>query len=94
MFAVIVDFVARPGMGKAVRDLLKTQAANSVKNEDGCHHFDVCGDPEDEHRYMVYELYDGEAAIEAHRATDYYATFRENLDPIIVSRDIRVWKRL
>jgi autoinducer 2-degrading protein len=94
MIAIIVDFVAEPGQGDAVRELLKTQAANSLEHEPGCRYFDLCGDPEDSERFMLYELYDDEAAVEAHRSTDYYAVFREKIDPLLKSRDLRVWKRL
>lgn len=94
MKVIIADFVARQGQGDRVREILQTQAANSLKNEEGCRHFDVCADPEDNHRYTLYELYDDDAAVEAHRQTDYYATFRENIDPLVESRQARVWTRL
>lgn len=94
MMVIFADFVAKPGEGDKVREILQTQAANSLKNEAGCKHFDVCADPEDNHRYSLYELYDDEAAVEAHRKTDYYARFRENIDPLVESRQARVWKRL
>ena len=94
MIALIVDFVAQPGQGEAVRELLTKQAANSLKNEEGCRHFDVCTDPENDHAFMLYELYDDEAAVEAHRSTSYYAEFRDNIDPLLKGRDLRKWTRL
>ena len=94
MIALIVDFVASAGEGDALRQLLQTQAANSLKNEGGCRHFDVCADPDNADHFMLYELYDDEAAVEAHRATDYYGAFRENIDPLLKSRELRTLTRL
>lgn len=94
MKVIIADFVAKQGQGDKVREILQTQAANSLKNEEACRHFDVCCDPEDNRRYTLYELYDDDAAVEAHRKTDYYAKFRENIDPLVESRQARVWNRL
>ncbi len=94
MIALIVDFVAEPGQGDALGDLLKTQAANSLEREEGCRHFDICRDPGDPHAFMLYELYDDEAAVDAHRATDYYALFRDNIAPLVKSRSLRQWSRL
>lgn len=94
MIALIVEFVASAGQGEAVRELLQTQAANSLKNEEACRHFDVCTDPGDPERFVLYELYDDEAAVDAHRETDYYAVFRENLDPLVKSRNLQKMTRL
>jgi autoinducer 2-degrading protein len=94
MLAIIVDFEAEPGQGAELCDALKTQARNSLENEEGCRHFDVCADPDNDHRFMLYELYDDEAAIEAHRSTDYYAAFRERINPIVKNRNLRLWPRL
>lgn len=94
MLAIIVDLEAEPGKGDELRDAIQTQARDSLENEDGCRHFDVCADPENPDRFFLYELYDDQAAVEAHRQTPYYIKFRESIETVVKSRDLRLWSRL
>lgn len=94
MIAVIVDFVAHEGKGEEVARILQAQAKNSLEKEPGCQHFDVCADPDDPHKFFLYELYDDAAAVEAHGKTDHYASFRATIDPLLESRNRRDMKRL
>ena len=94
MLAVIVDFDALPGQEEKVRDVLQTQARNSLEKEPGCRTFDVCSDPDDPHKFFLYELYDDQAAVDAHGQTGHYATFRARLDPLLKSRNRRDLVRL
>lgn len=89
MRAIIVDFEALPGKGDEVRDVLQTQARNALEKEPGCRQFDVCGDPDDPHKFFLYELYDDDAAVEAHGQYDHYAAFRVSIDPLLKSRNRR-----
>ena len=94
MLAIIVDFEANPGKGDEVREVLQTQARNSLEKESGCRHFDVCSDPDDPHKFFLYELYDDQAAIEAHGQTEHYAAFRASIDPLLKSRNRREMVKL
>jgi autoinducer 2-degrading protein len=44
----------------------------SRETEPGCRQFDVCRDPEDAALFFLYELYDDEAAVQAHLATPHF----------------------
>lgn len=94
MLAIIVDFEALPGKGGEVRETLQTQARNSLEKEPGCRHFDVCADPDDPHRFFLYEIYDDEAAVDAHGKTPHYGEFRAAIDPLLKSRNRRQMVRL
>ncbi len=94
MLAIIVDFEALPGKGDEVRDALRFQARNSLEKEPGCHQFDLCSDPDDAHKFFLYELYDDQAAIDAHGRTEHYAAFRARIDPLLKSRGRRQMVRL
>lgn len=94
MLAVIVDFEAEPGQGDALKEALQTQARNSLDKEQGCRHFDVCADPDHGDRFLLYELYDDEAAFAAHRETPHFAAFHQRIKPILKSRVLRTMKRL
>jgi (4S)-4-hydroxy-5-phosphonooxypentane-2,3-dione isomerase len=94
MLAIIVDFETLAGKGDEVREVLQLQARNSLEKEPGCRHFDVCSDPDDRHKFFLYELYDDEAAIKAHGQTEHYAAFRASIDPLLKSRERRQMLRL
>ncbi len=94
MLAIIVDLEAEAGQGPELRDALQTQARNSLENEDGCRQFDVCTDPENPDRFFLYEVYDDQAAVDEHRQTPYYIKFRERIESVVKSRDLRLWTRL
>jgi len=94
MLAVIVDFEAHDGKGDEVREVLQIQASNSLEKEPGCRQFDLCADPDDPHKFFLYEVYDDQAAIDAHGQTGHYATFRARIDPLLKSRNRRQMARL
>lgn len=94
MIVLVVNFEAQPGKGDALREALVTQARNSLENEEGCRHFDVCVDPDNAESFVLYELYDDDAAVTAHRETPYYETFRQTIDPIVTARNVRKMERL
>ncbi|MDA7947036.1 MAG: antibiotic biosynthesis monooxygenase [Hyphomicrobiaceae bacterium] len=94
MIAVIVEFEASPGKADELRDALQTQGRSSLEKEPGCRYFDVCQDPENEHVFFLYELYDDADAVEAHGKTEHYAAFRATIDPLLKSRVRREMARL
>jgi quinol monooxygenase YgiN len=94
MLAIIVDFEALPGKGGEVRETLQTQARNALEKEPGCRYFDVCADPGDPDKFFLYELYDDEAAVEAHGRTEHYGAFRARIDPLLKNRNRRQMVRL
>jgi quinol monooxygenase YgiN len=54
----------------------------------------VCSDPDDPKKFFLYELYDDQAAIEAHGQTEHYAAFRASIDPLLKSRNRREMVKL
>lgn len=94
MFAVIVNFEAEPGQGEELSAALQWQSSNSLEKESGCRQFDVCADPADPQKFLLYELYDDEAAFEAHTQTEHYATFQARIKPVLKSRERRLMTRL
>ena len=66
MLALVVEFRIRP---ESIDDFAVAIAENarlSRETEPGCRQFDVCRDPGDASLFFLYELYDDEAAIQAH----------------------------
>jgi (4S)-4-hydroxy-5-phosphonooxypentane-2,3-dione isomerase len=51
--------------------------AQASRTEPGCRRFDVVRDNVDPNHYILYEIYDDEAAFQAHRATAHFAEWRK-----------------
>lgn len=94
MLAVVVHFHAKSGEAESFREVILAQAANSLEKEPACRQFDVCVDPQDEHHFVLYEVYEDAAAFAAHRETDHYATFTERVTPLVASKDVQTFERL
>ncbi|GAA0977575.1 hypothetical protein GCM10009555_038970 [Acrocarpospora macrocephala] len=77
MFVVIVHLQVRPDHVDAFLPGIEANARAS-REEPGCLRFDVLRTDEDQHRFVLYEIYRDEAAFyQEHRATPHYAAWRE-----------------
>ena len=65
MQALVVEFRIAAGQIDAFAQAIAENARLSL-DEPGCRQFDVCRDPADPALFFLYELYDDQAAIEAH----------------------------
>jgi quinol monooxygenase YgiN len=66
MLALVVEFRIQPAHIDAFDAAIRANARASVEREPGCRQFDVCRDAHDPALFFLYELYDDEAAIQAH----------------------------
>jgi quinol monooxygenase YgiN len=87
-FVIVAEFEIRPEGLDRFLELAKVDASQSVAKEPGCRQFDVTVDRES-HRVVLYEVYDDEAAFEAHLQTPHLKTFRAGIEPLVVSRNVR-----
>lgn len=58
--------------------------------EPGCRQFDVCRDPEDRSVFFLYELYDDEAAIQAHLQSPHFLQMNAATRDWVEAK--RVWR--
>lgn len=72
MLALVVEFRITPAHVDAFDAAIRANAQASVGNERGCRQFDVCRDPDDATLFFLYELYDDEAAIQAHLQSPHF----------------------
>ena len=75
MYAVIVDFKIKAAHLAGFRNAIDLNARASVADEPGFSQFDVCVDPQEASKIFLYEIYDDQAAFEAHLRTPHYAVF-------------------
>ena len=94
MYVIIVDFEIKPDRLADFLPLMQENAAALVRDEPGCHQFDVCRDPDAPHRIFLYEIYDDRIAFEAHLASSHFRNFDTATTDMVVSKDVRTLQRL
>ena len=77
MIAVVVHIEVDPERVEEFKAVALRNAAGS-RAETGCRQFDVVQQLDDPARFVLYETYDSEEAIEAHYATPHFQTWRES----------------
>jgi autoinducer 2-degrading protein len=77
MFALVVSLKVNPGMRGRFLEAAEENSAASLREEPGCLRFDVVQDNHDPDHYLFYELYQDEAAFQAHRSTPHFARWRQ-----------------
>ena len=86
-FVVMVDFQIKPEMTESFRALVSENARNSLAHEPGCRRFDVVLPRGQAGHVFLYEVYDDEAAFEAHKATPHFLQFeRETVAHVAVKK--------
>jgi len=71
--ALAVTWQAKPGEAARVGQILEKLAA-AARQEPGCLLFRVHRDRDDDHRFLLYELYADEAALAEHQKTAHFQT--------------------
>lgn len=84
MIALIVSLDVYPERLEEFLAAIKENADRTFNDESGCKYFDVTQDLKNPHHFMFYELYEDEAAIEAHRAAPHFAIWRQAADRCVV----------
>jgi (4S)-4-hydroxy-5-phosphonooxypentane-2,3-dione isomerase len=77
MFVLVVSLRVIPDKDERFRAAIEANAAASRRDEPGCRRFDVLRDNADPHHYLLYEMYDDEAAFQAHRNTPHFPLWRQ-----------------
>ena len=83
-FVLMVDFEVQPGAADQVFQLVSENGRSSVANEPGCHQFDVLRFPDNPNRLMLYEVYENEAAFQAHSKMPHFEAFMAKARPLFV----------
>ena len=86
MFSLTVQLEVRPQDSEEFLAAITANAEASVRDEPGCHRFDVTAVEGDEHRFVLYELYDDADAFEAHKRAPHFTAWRSVADRVLVSQ--------
>lgn len=93
MFVVIVEVEVAAGQMEAFLPLVTANARASVAEEPGCHQFDVCVARDRADFVMLYEVYDDEAAFQAHKQTAHFARFDAAAGPLMAAKTAQIFTR-
>ncbi|PSJ43942.1 antibiotic biosynthesis monooxygenase [Zobellella taiwanensis] len=88
MYSIIVKTRLKPGTAQAFLDAMLQNAAASVRDEPGCHTFDVLQDRADPELFWLYEIYQDEAALAAHKETPHYQASRAVVNELIAEQSV------
>ena len=87
-FVVIVEFRLKAGARPDFRRLIDANASASVAREPGCRRFDVVEPRDAADRVLLYEIYDDEAAFDAHCRSAHYAHFNGASAPLVNAKTV------
>ena len=89
MIALIVEINIKPGFKDQFMASMLGDARGSNNDEPGCLRFDVLQDNEDENKIHLFEVYEDEAAVEAHRNAPHFIKWREECADWFATENIR-----
>ena len=82
-YSLMVDFQVNDGKMDEFLPLMKENARASVANEPGCLQFDVLHVQGEPNRLVLFEVYQDEAAFQAHMKMPHLAAFLEKARPMM-----------
>ena len=88
MYCIIVKTELKKGYRDQFLPLMLENAAASVREEPGCHVFDVIEDREAPETFYLYEIYDNLEALDTHKTTPHYKNTREQINPMIERQSV------
>jgi (4S)-4-hydroxy-5-phosphonooxypentane-2,3-dione isomerase len=93
MQVLFVEFRILPAHIQAFERAIVENARASRETEPGCRQFDVCRDPADPGLFCLYELYDDEAAVQAHLQSTHFIAMNQATADWVLSKTVRRWVR-
>jgi quinol monooxygenase YgiN len=89
MEVLVVEFEIHPEHIDAFASAMADNAHASVTQEPGCRQFDVCRDPQRPGLFFLYELYDDEAAVQAHLRSAHFLAMDNTTRSWVASKVVR-----
>jgi len=89
MIALVVTINIKPDHKEEFMASMMGDARGSNNDEPGCLRFDVLQDNEDPNQIHLYEVYQDEAAVEAHRNAPHFLKWREECKDWLATENVR-----
>jgi quinol monooxygenase YgiN len=92
MIVLVVEFTVRAGTEDQCRELVRLMEENT-RQEPGCRQYVGHQSLEEPRRFLFYEVYDDDAALQKHRGAPYFRQYvTEGLDRLIETRTRRLYR--
>jgi (4S)-4-hydroxy-5-phosphonooxypentane-2,3-dione isomerase len=88
LFVNAVDLDIVPAEREKFLAAITENGAASVK-EPGCRRFDILNLASDPNHFFLYEIYDNEAALKAHRETPHFKKYAATVANMVAKREAR-----
>lgn len=88
MYCIIVKTELKAGARKKFLDAMLPNAEASVRDEPGCLVFDVLEMREEPDTFLLYEVYESQAALEDHKQTAHYKASRAVVTDLIENQTV------
>ena len=86
---VLVELLVKPSFVPQFPELIAANAKASLELEAGCKRFDVLLDQAEPRRFVLYEIYEDEAAFDEHLASSHYLSFAGAIESEIEERSVK-----
>jgi (4S)-4-hydroxy-5-phosphonooxypentane-2,3-dione isomerase len=93
MLALVVEFRIQSAHIEAFDAAIRANAQASLEHEPGCRQFDVCRDAADPALFFLYELYDDEAAMQAHLRSPHFLQMNTGPAAWVERKTVRTLQR-
>lgn len=93
MIVLLVKYRVKPGKQAEVETALQRMARLVAENEPGCRRYEVARSTEQDNLLVLYEVYEDDAAFEAHRDTAHFSEIIEDtVIPLLDSRERELYE--
>lgn len=94
MIVHTAHLVCKPEYVEVFRSRLQRHAHTSLTREEGCRKFDIHQNSERPELFFLHEIYQDQAALEAHRASTHFLEFRKDTTDWVAERTWWFWAKL
>ncbi|KAA0969618.1 antibiotic biosynthesis monooxygenase [Aureimonas fodinaquatilis] len=89
LYTILVEFDIKPGHEHEFAQLVTENAQKSVEVEPGCHQFDVWTCSQNPQTFVLYEIYENEAAFRDHMSVEHFKLFDAAIGDMVADKRVR-----
>lgn len=88
-FVLIVDLEVKPEALETFLEAARGQVEQTVCNEPGCLQFDIIQSNDDKTKFTHYEVFEDQAAFQAHTTMPHTLAFRDKVESLLLKTEMR-----
>ncbi|WP_017444474.1 putative quinol monooxygenase [Gayadomonas joobiniege] len=91
MFVSTIEFTVDPAALLQFMDAILEQAEATLKEQAGCHQFEVSQCRQNPKLFFLYSRFDSEADFQCHLDSPHYLCFTKQTNQWVIRKQIRTW---